>query len=102
MMGNALEQNGRYLPSLIGATTGAVLNGCLYLITKQSSVFLFAPILLPIGSVIGYNLSRPKLSQQNGFFYNHLQMPSIGLRLEKDNQGKTISSLDLKLINARF
>ncbi len=108
-VGKRMGQRGNAVISGIGAVCGSALGlGIGYGISRinpdRISWIMIPTTLLgnSIGAVIGYNLSRPKLSKQNGFFYDHLQMPSLGLRLEKDNQRKTITALDLKLINARF
>ena len=57
--------------------------------------------LSPLGAILGYQWSRPKNPQQ-GFLFNHLDPPSFCFKSEKINDGKTITTLDFRLINAKF
>ncbi len=82
IIGNAFHQNGKFLPTLVGSASGLL-------------------VLSPFGSVIGYNLSRPKMQKQS-FLYNHFALPSFSLRTEKTKENKIFPVYDFRLVNARF
>jgi len=82
IVGNAFHQNGKFVPTLAGSASGLL-------------------VLSPFGSVIGYNLSRPKMQKQS-FLYNNFDLPSFSLRTEKTKENKIIPVLDFRLVNARF
>jgi hypothetical protein len=82
IVGNAFHQDGRFLPTLAGSASGLL-------------------VLSPFGSVIGYNLSRPKPVKQS-FLYQHFEPPSFSFRTEKTKENKIIPVLDFRLVNARF
>jgi hypothetical protein len=81
-VGLACEQNGKFLPTLAGSAAGLI-------------------VLSPFGSVIGYNLSRPKPAKQ-AFLYQHFDLPAFGFRTEKTKDNKVIPVYDFRLVNARF
>lgn len=82
IVGNAFHQNGKFLPTLAGSASGLL-------------------VLSPFGSVIGYNLSRPKPVKQS-FLYQHFDLPSCCIRTEKTKENKIIPVLDFRLVSTRF
>jgi len=82
IVGNAFHQNGRFLPTLAGSASGLL-------------------VLSPFGSVIGYNLSRPK-TQEQGFLFKHFDLPSFSLRTEKTKNNQGILVYDFRLVSTRF
>jgi hypothetical protein len=109
-VGEKLDQDGNSSLSAIGGYCGMIIGGgTSYLIAKnidneeKKSYIILSSALLgnAIGSVIGYNLNR---NSSDDFGYNNTRfgLPSIGLRPEKTDDGKTITAVDFKLINARF
>jgi len=108
-------KHGSFGWSVLGAYTGTVIAGGIFgtaLLARPDSPTTFYYVLyyasavpalfLPqLGAVLGYQWSRSKLPEQ-GFFYNHLDPPSFGLKSEKLNEGKIIITLDFRLVNARF
>jgi len=108
LVGERMNQNGDFWKSTLGAVCGSIVGyGLGYGITRINPERISGIIEIPttlvgnsVGAVIGYNLSQN--SGGVGLNNQRFGLPSIGLRLEKNNQGKIISALDLKLINARF
>lgn len=82
LVGSAFHQNGKFLPTLAGSTAGLI-------------------VLSPFGSVIGYNLSRPKPAKQ-AFLYQHLDLPTFSFRTEKTKDNHIIPVYDFRLVNIRF
>jgi len=106
LVGNHYEQDGKYWPSVLGAYLGLLggvaVGAGIWKLTENSICIIPCGIIgITAGSVIGYNRSRPKPSSSQGF-YNHFEPPTLGLRPEKTDDGKTITAVDFKLIKARF
>lgn len=57
--------------------------------------------LPPLGAVLGYRWNRPNSIKQ-GFFYNHLNSPTLSFRTENSKEGNIVNSFDFRLINAKF
>jgi hypothetical protein len=100
-------ERGSYGYSILGAYIGGITLVSFLVATKvtENCDWYVAPILaippIGIGAVLGYQLSRHKTAQHS-FLNDHLQSPSLGLKLKKDEKGKRISALDIRLLNARF
>jgi hypothetical protein len=96
-------EQGSYGYSLLGAyLVGVTMIGVMVAAKIEGFTIPIAAIpAINIGAIVGYHLSRHKTAQHS-FFYDHLQSPSLGLKLEKDEKGKTIAAFDIRLLNARF
>ena len=96
-------ERGSFGYSVLGAYIGGITAIGVLVAAKVEGypIYLTAIPAINIGAVMGYQLSRHKTAQHS-FLNDHLQSPSLGLKLEKDKTGKTISALDIRLINARF
>ncbi len=96
-------ERGSYGYSILGAYISGITLASVFSATKAKGN-IWPILVIPainIGAVLSYQLSRHKTAQHS-FLYDHLQSPSLGLKLEKDEKDKTISSLDIRLLNARF
>lgn len=95
-------ERGSFWWSTFGAFAGTAAGALAYVISGQNKIVVFPAVCLPgVGAVLGYHWSRPKLTTSQGFL-NHFELPSLGIRPEKTEDGKTITAVDFKLINARF
>jgi len=102
-------ERGSFWWSVGGAYAGALLGTGTFLLVDNNSdsetlTYISAiggGLMIPLGAVLGYNLSRNS-SSDFGFNNSRFDLPSIGLRPEKTDDGKTITAVDFKLINARF
>ncbi|MEO0081854.1 MAG: hypothetical protein ABIL25_06140 [candidate division WOR-3 bacterium] len=100
-VGAIAEQQGAFLPGLLGSTAGtAVTTGLLFLGMHDLPLLLAYAALPPAGAVIGYNLSRSKYASMG--FNSRLGPPELAVKLERlpDNSSRT--TFDARLVNVRF
>lgn len=113
-----IDPGGSFWVSCFGATAGLIVGGGLgfgseYVIHKttggdRNSSWPYWWLTIPlaflgnsIGAVIGYNLSLPRKFRP-GYLYQHFDPPSFCMKTEKTQEGKTITAVNFRLINARF
>jgi len=84
-VGNHFDQRGGFTNTLLGSLLGWLIP-------------IGGP---PAGSVIFYNMSRPK-TQEQSFFDKYFDPPSFSFRTEKTKENKIIPVYDFRLLNARF
>lgn len=102
LVGSANHQGGKFLPTLAGATLGAVAGGSSFLINPLFGIASIV-LLTPLGAVIGYNMSRESIGgYSKGPLWNRFDLPAFSFRTEMTKEYKITQVYDFRLVNVRF
>ena len=96
--------------SYVGAFCGLLIGGGIgsvtfFIIHNDWAVLTTAIAAIvgnSLGAVIGHNLSLREGEGGYGFLHRHFDLPGFSMKTKKTQQGKSITALDFRLINARF
>ena len=102
LAGNAMRQQGRFGPALLGAYAGLpVAAGVFYLstVTKSDPLLVLAALAPAAGAVIGYNLSRPCNCVFGG---TRLMPPYATARVALLDRGERSTTVTLNLLSLRI
>lgn len=106
IVGSWLHQEGSFGWSLVGATAGTALGGCVLLGAVFSSsdpgpLWGAIVVLPPAGAALGYHLSRPS-RETSAYLGGRLGLPAVALTSRAGLNGTRTPAVDFRLVNARF